>query len=62
MKAARLHEYGHTLVIDDVPTPSPGPGEVLVEVKAAGVCPEAPVGGTGTFGWTANTRAATSFS
>lgn len=38
MKAARLHEYGHPLVIDDVPTPLPGPGEVLVRVGGAGFC------------------------
>jgi propanol-preferring alcohol dehydrogenase len=38
MKAARLHEYGHPLVIDEVPTPMPGPGEVLVRVGGAGFC------------------------
>ena len=38
MKAARLHEYGDPLVIEDVPTPRPGPGQVLVRVEGAGFC------------------------
>jgi propanol-preferring alcohol dehydrogenase len=38
MKAARLHEYGKPLVLDDVPTPQPGPGEVIVRVAGAGFC------------------------
>lgn len=38
MKAARLHAYGQSLVIDDVPTPTPGPGHVLVKVEGAGFC------------------------
>jgi propanol-preferring alcohol dehydrogenase len=38
MKAARLHEYGTPLVVEDVPTPSPGPGEVLVRIGGAGFC------------------------
>ena len=38
MKAARLHEYGRPLVLDDLPTPTPGPGEVLVRVEGAGFC------------------------
>jgi propanol-preferring alcohol dehydrogenase len=38
MKAARLHEYGHGLVLDEVPTPTPGPGEVVVRVEGAGFC------------------------
>lgn len=38
MKAARLHDYGQPLVIEDVPTPEPGPGQVLVRVGGAGVC------------------------
>lgn len=37
MKAAIFHEYGgpEVLRLEDVPRPEPGPGEVLVEVKAA---------------------------
>jgi len=41
MKAIRVHQYGlpHQLVYEDAPDPLPGPGEVLVEVAAAGVNP-----------------------
>lgn len=38
MKAARLHNYRQPLVVEDVPTPRPGPGEVLVKVEGAGFC------------------------
>jgi alcohol dehydrogenase, propanol-preferring len=38
MKAARLHEYGESLVLETVPDPEPGPGEVLVKVEGAGFC------------------------
>ena len=38
MKAAVLHELGRPLVIEDIPTPSPGRGEVLIKVAACGVC------------------------
>jgi propanol-preferring alcohol dehydrogenase len=38
MKAARLHAYGQPLQIDDIPTPVPGPGQVLVAVRGAGFC------------------------
>ena len=39
MKAARIHSFGppDVVVVEDVPMPSPGPGEVLVRVMAAGV-------------------------
>ena len=37
MRAARIHE-DLTLRLDDVDTPDPGPGEVLVRIHAAGVC------------------------
>jgi NADPH:quinone reductase-like Zn-dependent oxidoreductase len=41
MKAARIHRFGppDVVVVEDVPVPSPGPGEVLVRVMAAGVAP-----------------------
>lgn len=38
MIAARLHGPGGKLVVEDVPTPSPERGEVLVRVVAAGIC------------------------
>jgi len=38
MKAARIHEYGKPLVLDDVPRPEPGPGEVIVQIIGAGFC------------------------
>lgn len=38
MKAARLHAYGTPLVIEEVPTPEPGPGEVIVKIAGAGFC------------------------
>lgn len=37
MRAARFHP-GEGLRIEDVPRPDPGPGELLVEVAACGVC------------------------
>ena len=41
MKAIRVHQFGglDALVYEDVPRPTPGEGEVLVRVKAAGVGP-----------------------
>src|SRR5512133_3279422 len=38
MKAMRLEQYDGPLVLRDLPTPEPGPGEVLVKVAACGVC------------------------
>ena len=38
MKAAFLVEHGAPLEIKEVPVPEPGPGEVLVEIEACGVC------------------------
>lgn len=38
MKAAVVHAFGKPLVIQDVPVPVPGPGEILVKVLACGVC------------------------
>ena len=37
MKAAVVHEFGKPLKIEEVPTPRPGPGEVLIKVFANGV-------------------------
>lgn len=41
MKAVRVHKFGgaDVLVIDELPIPSPGAGELLVRVAAAGVGP-----------------------
>ena len=41
MKAVRFDEYGEVdvLKVVDVPQPVPGPGQVLVQVKAAGINP-----------------------
>ena len=41
MKAVRFDEYGPVSVLDvrDVPIPEPGPGQVLIRVKAAGINP-----------------------
>lgn len=38
MKAARLHKGGSSLQLDEVVIPKISPGEVLVRVRAAGVC------------------------
>lgn len=38
MRAAIVHTFGQPLAIEDVSTPTPGPGEVLVKVEATGVC------------------------
>jgi propanol-preferring alcohol dehydrogenase len=38
MKAALLKEFGKPLVIEDVPVPEPGAGQVLLKVAACGVC------------------------
>ncbi len=38
MKAIRLVEPGHPLEAQDIPIPPAGPGDVLVRVKAAGIC------------------------
>lgn len=41
MKAVRIHHFGGPEVLDleDLPRPEPGPGEVLVRIRAAGVNP-----------------------
>ena len=38
MKAARMHEYGKALFLEDVPVPDIMPDEVLVQVRACGMC------------------------
>ena len=41
MKAIRVHEFGgpEVLRLEEVPTPQPGPGEVLVRIHAIGINP-----------------------
>jgi NADPH2:quinone reductase len=41
MKAIRVHRFGgpEVMEVDDLPDPTPGPGEVLIRVEAAGVNP-----------------------
>ena len=41
MKAIRIHEFGapEVMKLEDVPDLSPGPGEVVVQIHAAGVNP-----------------------
>ncbi len=41
MKAIRVHQFGSvdSLLVEDVPRPTPGHGEVLLQVRAAGVGP-----------------------
>ncbi len=38
MRAARMHEYRRPLVLEDVPVPDIQADEILVQVKAAGMC------------------------
>lgn len=38
MKAARIREYNKPLVLEDVPVPEVQPDEVLVQVRACGMC------------------------
>jgi alcohol dehydrogenase, propanol-preferring len=38
MQAARLRAFGQPLVLEEVPVPVPATGEVLVRVRASGVC------------------------
>ncbi len=38
MKAAVVRELGKPLVIDEVPRPDPGEGQILMKVEASGVC------------------------
>lgn len=39
MRAARMHEVGGPLVIEELPTPTPGSMDVLVRVRACGIVP-----------------------
>ena len=51
MKAIRVHEFGgpEVLKLEDVTDPRPGPGQVLVQVRAVGVNPVETYVRTGTY-------------
>lgn len=38
MKAAVVHDFTKKLVIEDVPKPEPGPGEIVFKTEASGLC------------------------
>jgi len=38
MKAAVVHDFTKPLALEEVPIPTPGPGQVLIRVVASGVC------------------------
>lgn len=38
MKAAVVRAFGEPLILDELPIPTPGRGEVLVRIRASGVC------------------------
>ncbi len=38
MKAAVVHAFKERLVIEDLPKPTPGPGEITVKLEASGLC------------------------
>jgi alcohol dehydrogenase, propanol-preferring len=38
MKAAVVHDFTKLLSLEDVPTPEPGPGQVLVKIETSGLC------------------------
>ncbi len=51
MKAIRVHEFGgpEVMKLEDVPDPQPGPGQVVVRIRAAGVNPVDAYIRTGTY-------------
>jgi propanol-preferring alcohol dehydrogenase len=38
MRAGVVRAFGKPLSIEEIPIPTPGPGEVLIKVAASGVC------------------------
>ncbi len=51
MKAIRVHQFGgpEVLKLEEVPDPHPGPGQLVIEVRAAGVNPVEAYIRTGTY-------------
>src|SRR5580658_4605658 len=38
MKAAVVRQFGKPLTIEEVPIPTPGPGDILIKIVATGIC------------------------
>jgi len=38
MKAGVVHSFDKPLVIEDIPKPTPGPGEIVVKIECSGLC------------------------
>jgi propanol-preferring alcohol dehydrogenase len=38
MRAAVVHSFGQPLVIEERPTPDPGPGQIRVRIETSGIC------------------------
>ena len=38
MKAAIVHSFSKPLVIEEVPKPTPGTGEIIVKIETSGLC------------------------
>lgn len=53
MKAIRVHKPGgpETLELEDLPDPTPGPGQVLIDVRAVGVNPVETYIRAGNYNW-----------
>src|SRR5258708_15214642 len=39
MRAVSVNEYGGTPVVAEIPTPQPGPAQILIKVHASGINP-----------------------
>lgn len=52
MRAITVDQYGAPPALTDVPDPHPGPGQVLIKIKAAGINPMDRFAANG--GWKSN--------